>query len=194
MENDSFKGLVDAYYNLLTMACAIERFNITDVRGNNYLSEDCKALTDYLDSKKGKAGSSNIYEDLFISIDVLESVEENENPVFDVFYNPETPSHVMDEEDTRQILDVDHEERFAFSTPYIKLNADPTEFYLHMLNNVGLLDDNEIEELNRLHEKNVNKTNLLPDHAWIIEPVLPDIIKEFIVISSLKGDRYCKVY
>ena len=188
----STEELVDAYYNLLTMACAIERFNITDVYGNNYLSSDCQALTEYLDSKKGKAGASNLFEDLFISMDVLEEVEEDENPLLEAFYNHEEPSHVMDDEDTRQISDMDQEERFAFFTPYIKLNADPTEFYLHMLNGVGLLDAREIEELNKLHEKNVDKTNSLPDHAWIIEPVLPDIIKEFIVTSSLAGTDITK--
>ena len=184
----STDALVDAYYKLLTMACAIERFNITDVYGDNFLSEDSKALTAYLDSKKGKAGASNLYEDLFISVDALEDVSDGANPIFEAFNSPEEPSHVMDGEDTKQILEMNQEERFAFSSPYIKLNADPVEVYLNMLNGVGLLDDNEIEDLNRLHEKNVAKNNSLPDHAWIIEPVLPDIIKEFIVTSSLHGN------
>lgn len=185
----STEKLVDAYYDLLTMACAIERFNITDVYGDNFLSEECKALTDYLDSKQNKAGASNLYEDLFIFRDVQEEVKEGKELVFEAFFYPEEHTHVMGEENTKRILDLDQEERFAFSTPYIKLDADPEEVYLHMLKSVGLLDDNEIVELNQLHEKNIARANSLPDHAWIIEPVLPYIIKEYIVSSSLRDSN-----
>lgn len=185
----STETLVDAYYDLLTMACAIERFNITDVYGDNFLSEECKALNDYLDSKQNKAGASNLYEDLFIFRDVREEVKEGKELVFEAFFYPEEHTHIMGEENTKRILDLDQEERFAFSTPYIKLDADPEEVYLHMLKSVGLLDDNEIVELNQLHEKNIARANSLPDHAWIIEPVLPDIIKEYIVSSSLRDSN-----
>ena len=63
--------------------------NQTDSKGNNILSTDCQALTDFLDSKKGMGGASNLFEDLFISMDILEESDEDEDTIFDFFYNPE---------------------------------------------------------------------------------------------------------
>ena len=64
--NDS--SLVDSYLRLLSMACAIGYFNITDVYGENYLEEDEKRLTAFFDNESGKPGGNNTFTDLFVHI------------------------------------------------------------------------------------------------------------------------------
>ena len=178
--------LVDSYLRLLAIACAIEHFNITDVYGDNYLEDDAKKLIEYLDTKSGKPGADNVFEDLFISMDELEEDDEDDLIATTIFkLNQET--FESDSNDTG-IITWDEDERFAFFTPYIKLSADPTEVYLQMLANANIAEDDELEELKRIREERIKHVESLPDHAWIIEPVLPDIIKEFIV-SYVVNDR-----
>lgn len=188
--------LVDSYMRLLTVACAINQFNITDVYGNNYLSGDCRRVIGFLDKNMNKLGAKNLYAELFVSMSELEEIDENEESIVDAFLNPETPRGLMDEEDTKPMLLLDEDERFAYSTPFLKLNADPEEVYLNLLNNTGVADEEEKEKLKRIHEANVEKSRNLPNHAWIIRPVLPDIIKEYIVgslVSSFDSERFTKL-
>ena len=179
--------LVDSYLRLLSIACAIGYFNITDVRGDYYLEEDAKKLTDFLDKKSGKPGGDNIFVDLFVRIEELTEDDDEDSPV-ELIACSGTKSGKKDEEDIVQELTLDDEDRFAYSTPYIKLDSDPQVVYLIMLANAGIAEDDELAELKRLREEWERHEESLPDHAWIIEPIFPDIIKEFIVAYSV-NDR-----
>lgn len=171
------ESLVDSYVRLLAMACAIGDFDITDVYGQNYLEEDAKKLTEFFDNKSGKPGADNFFTDLFVHMDKLVE-DDGDDTIIESFAHPGTISEGMDDDD----------ERFAFSAPYIKLNADPREVYLQMKANVGAADDDELKELERIRGERIKRVEELPDHAWIIEPVFPDIIKEFIVFYAV-NDR-----
>lgn len=180
-------ALVDSYLRLLAMACAIGYFNITDVYGENYLEEDAKRLTGFFDDKSGKPGTGNIFTDLFVHMDELIE-DDGEDPIAEAFAHPGTLSEGMDEEDIAPIMTMDDEDRFAHFAPYIKLHADPREVYLQMLANAGAAEDAELEELRRVREERIRRVGSLPDHAWIIEPEFPDIIKEYIVAYAV-NDR-----
>lgn len=183
LEDDA---LVDSYLRLLSMACAIGYFNITDVYGENYLEEDVRRLTEFFDDKSGKPGAGNIFTDLFVRMDVLVE-DDGEDSVVEAFAHPGTISERMDEEDIAPIMTMD-DDRFAHYTPYIKLHSDPQEVFLQMLANVGAAEDEELRELERVREERIRRVDALPDHAWIIEPIFPDIIKEYIVAYTV-NDR-----
>lgn len=184
LEDDA---LVDSYLRLLAMACAIGYFNITDVYGENYLEEDAKRLTEFFDGKSGKPGAGNIFIDLFVHMDELVE-DDGEDSIAEAFAHPETIAEKMDDEDMAPIMTMDDDDRFARFTPYIKLHADPQEVYLQMMANVGAAEEDELEELRRVREERIRRVEALPDHAWIIEPVFPDIIKEYIVAYAV-NDR-----
>lgn len=181
------ESLTDSYLRLLAMACAVEYFNITDVYGDNYLEKDCKSLIGYLDGKSGRPGGSNLFEELFISMDEAEE-SSGKMPVLDIFWRDDFQEDDENTEWRKIIRSLEEDDRFAFSAPYIKLYADPVEFYLNMLVESGLAEDSEIERLDQVREANKEKVETLPDHAWIIEPMLPSIIKEYIV-SYVINDR-----
>ena len=173
-------GLVESYLRILAMACAIERFNISDVLGNNYLADDCKALTDYFDKISGKPGGKNEFPDLFAEMDELEEAGDGSS-VIDVFFEPDAFKDTLGEDSAEFLRSLADDERLAFSAPYIKLNADPTEVFLQMLVSANAAGDEEIEQLEALRRSRLEKEKKLPGHAWIIEPVLPTIIREYIV-------------
>lgn len=177
-------AMVDSYMRLLAMACAIERFNLADVYGENYLEEDCRRLTQFFDDESGKPGADNVFSDLFVSMDEL--VEDTgKDTIAEAFFNPENGA--IDEEDINVIRTLDEVERFAYFTPYVKLHADPQEVYLQMKVGAGAAKAEEVAELDRVRENRIWHVAALPDHAWIIEPVFPDIIKEFIVTYTVNA-------
>ena len=181
------EDLTNSFFHLLAMACAIGIFNITDVYGANYLENDCKKLINFLDKQMDKVSATNVQADLFIHMDELVECNKDDDTVIDLIMHPENQKDRTSDDDSSNFLfEMDNEERFAFSTPYLKLSADPEEVYLHMLENVGLADDEELKRLHTIHDANVAKTAALPNHAWIIEPMIPDIIKEYIVKSTVK--------
>lgn len=179
-------SLVDAYLRLLAVACTIERFNITDVYGNNYLEEDCKLLTKFLDDKSNKPGADNLFTDLFVSMDVLVKAPE-EDALAEVFLNP-SEAKAKNPELSDFLSTLKEDERFAYFTPFVKLSADHHETYLNMLVNADAAEEEEIEELERVREERKRRVAALPDHAWVIEPIFPDIIKEF-VVSYVVNER-----
>lgn len=179
--------LVDSYLRLLAVACAIGCFNITDVYGNNYLEEDEKKLTKFLDKQSGKPGANNTFTDLFISMDELVE-DDGEDPIAEAFADPSTEIREPDGEEIGCLAAMGEDERFAYYSPYIKLHADPHEVYLQMLADAGAAEKEKLDELKRVREERIKRAENLPDHAWIIEPVFPDIIKEYIV-SYAVNDR-----
>lgn len=179
--------LVDSYLRLLAMACAIGYFNITDVYGDNYLEKDVKKLTEFFDDQSGKPGVGNTFTDLFVHMDELVD-DDGEDSIAEAFAHPEAVRGRMDEEDVTPILSLDNDERFAYFAPYIKLYADPAEVYLQMMANVGAAEAEELEELQRVREERIRRVEALPDHAWVIVPEFPDIIKEYIVAYTV-NDR-----
>lgn len=58
--------LVDSYLRVLSVACIVGIFNITDVQGTNYLAEDCNRLISFFDARSGRPGADNLFEDLFV--------------------------------------------------------------------------------------------------------------------------------
>ena len=164
--------LLTNYLRLLAVACAIESFNITDVLGENYLRDECTEITKFLDAKRKKVGLQSIFGDLFIEETELEEYDPQKEDllVSKILQNPKLSS----------------EERFAYATPYLKLDADPEEVYLNMLQQAGALTGDDADRLQNLKEKRLEKVAVLPDHAWIITPLFPDIIKEYIVLYVVK--------
>lgn len=180
-------ALVDSYLRLLAMSCAIGYFNITDLYGDNYLLEDEQILIEFFDRESKKPGADNIFADLFVKMDELVE-DDDEDSLAEAFLHPGSFSGRLDEEDVTPVLEMDEDDRFAHFTPYIKLHADPREVYLQMMANIGIAEEEELRELERVREERIERVKALPDHAWIIEPIFPDIIKEFIV-SYVVNDR-----
>ena len=187
--------LVDSYMRLLAVACAIGHFNITDVYGNNYLAEDCSRLVKFFDDKSSKPGADNLFDDLFVYMDEL--VEDDSEDIIDDFFFGGKPTGEEEKKKKAELLsEMDEDDRFAFSAPYIKLHADPTEMYLNMLADAGAADDDEIAQLEKVKEARIKRVGSLPDHAWIIEPILPTVIKEYIasyVINERDVVRFTKL-
>lgn len=179
--------MVDSYLRLLAMACAIGFFNITDLYGDNYLLEDEQKLTEFFDRQSEKPGADNVFADLFVKMDELVE-DDGEDSLAEAFLHPGAFSGRLDEEDVTPVLEMDEDDRFAHFTPYIKLHADPREVYLQMMANVGIAEEEEFKELECVREERIERVKALPGHAWIIEPIFPDIIKEYIV-SYVVNDR-----
>ena len=178
------EDLVDSYMRLLAVACAIDVFNITDVSGNNYLNDDCEKLIRFLDNKSRKPGAKNEFTDLFVYMDEL--MDDEEGSIFDIISELELSGKADGNDGSEALYSFDESDRFAFSTPYIKLDADPTEVYLQMLVNAEIAEDEEIEQLKMIRQNQAE--GVMSEYAWVIEPVLPTIIKEFIV-SYVVNDR-----
>lgn len=197
--------LVWSYMRLLAVACAIDGFNITDVMGLNYLETDCKVLQDFLNTKSRIPGTQTVFADLFIERDVLEETGDMPDPFFEFFMGGQNSAETDDAgsecpacsgEAANILAAMENDERFAFWTPYIKLGADPEEVYLNMLDQVEMLTEEERLNLQKIREKREEKYNSMPDHAFIISPILPDIIKEYIVaymVEEWEASRFAKL-
>lgn len=178
---------VDAYLRLLAMACAIGHFNISDVLGKNYLQQEEELLIQFFDKESGRPGGKNAFEDLFVSMDEL--VEDGEKDLLGLAEKKQIETgNALSNDDAGQNRALDDEDRLARHAPYIKLAADPHEVYLQMLVSAGVATEEESEELERVRKERIRRINALPDHAWIIEPIFPDIIREFIVSYTI-NDR-----
>lgn len=172
-------ALVNSYLKLLAVACVLGHFNITDVKGKNYLREDCVYLSKFLDGRNNFVGKQDVFYDLFVQENEPEEHEdwdgdhdiEDAEPVFLRAY---------------QKLDMSADEKLAFSAPYIKLDADPEELFLQIQKEAGDLTKEEEMRLEELHEENKRKAEEHPDFAWVIEPKFPDIIKEYVALYVVK--------
>jgi hypothetical protein len=169
------------------VACAIGFFNITDMYGNNYLADDCERLTTFLDEESGKPGADNVFTDIFVEMSELEE-DSRDDYLADIFFAPEMSHDEVRDNTKFAIASLNEDEKFAYAAPYIKLGADPEEVYLNMLIDVGIATEEKTEELQRMRENRQKKEAVLPNHAWIICPVFPDIVKEYIV-SYVVNDR-----
>lgn len=196
--------LVNSYLRLLTMACVTERFNITDVSGENYLQEDCGRLSVFLDEQDRCPGTQSVFADLFVQQDELETYDPEDGlllHVHDQLSQSGAPPLVEDlalgdgifpEEDPApdeapsREKPMTQDEVFVFLAPYIKVEANPEEFYLCLLNGAGALSEEESRRLAELREERIRKTAELPDYAWIIAPAFPDIIREYLVLHVVK--------
>ena len=149
--------------------------------------EDERKLIDFFDRQSEKPGVDNVFADLFVKMDELVE-DEGEGAMAEAFLHPEAFGEGLDDEDVTSVLEMDEDDRFANFTPFIKLHADPHEVYLQMMASGGIAEEEELRELESVREARIQRVKALPDHAWIIEPILPDIIKEFIV-SYVVNDR-----
>lgn len=196
--------LVNSYLRLLAMACVTERFNITDVSGENYLQEDCDRLSVFLDEQDRCPGTQSVFAAPFVQQDELETYDTEDGlllHVHDQLSQSDAPPLVEDlalgdgifpEEDPApdeapsREKPMTQDEVFAFLAPYIKVEANPEEFYLCLLNGAGALSEEESRRLAELREERIRKTAELPDYAWIIAPAFPDIIREYLVLHVVK--------
>lgn len=175
--------LVNSYLKLLAVACVLGHFNITDVQGKNYLEKDCIRLSEFLDGRNDCVGKQGVFSDLFVWEDELEEHEDYDENWDGDYYIENTEAVFLQ---AYQKLDLSADEKLAFSAPYIKLNADPEEVFLQMLKGAGGLTKEEETRLEELHAENKRKAEELPDYAWVIEPELPDIIKEYVALYVVK--------
>lgn len=156
--------LLHAYLRLLAMGCAVERFNISDVYGSNYLKPDCDLVTEFLETQDAAGKKKRLLADLFVEEDILEETDPDEVTIVDRILTDDMYSP---------------EEKLVFMAPYVKLYADPNKMYRNMLKNAGAEEMEEEDERNVI--TNTGGTDGLPKRGWVIEPVYPDIIREFIV-------------
>lgn len=80
---------------------------------------------------------------------------------------------------------LEQSERFAYASPYIKLDADPELMFYLLLDGADELDDAGKETLSRLEKKREEKYADMPDYAWVLEPMLPDLIREYLVLYAV---------
>lgn len=204
--------LVNAYLSVLSVACAIEHFNISDVKGDNYLEAECGALVNMFDQQYRTPGTENFFRELYVSRDELIDTIADDSIFLKIAAPKGTAERYDDTENlydgnndvgrdiggfessevlpvlSEGILDVmAGDERVAYATPYIKLDADPQEMLYNLLENAGALDKEEKKELKKLRKKNKEYYEGLPDHAWTIEPLIPDIIREYIVLYCVNA-------
>ena len=175
------KVLTESYIRLLAVACTVNVFNITDHYGEDYLREDSSRLIAFLDETSGKPGADNIFEDLFVKMDLPDEMDAEDD---ESFHYPDSTVTYYDKNNRKQIKQLDDQDRFAYRAPFIKLFADPNEVFLQMLIETDSAEDEEKAELERLRAEREEREASLPDHAWIIEPVFPDIIREYIVLYA----------
>lgn len=196
--------LVNSYLRLLTMACVTEQFNITDVSGENCLQEDCDRLSAFLNEQDRCPGTQSVFADLFVWQDEPESFDSEDSLLFRVHDRlsqsgapPLVGDLVLDgdsapdedltpDEDLPEEKPMPQDEMFAFLAPYIKVEANPEEFYLCLLEGAGALSEEESRRLAELRDERIRKAAEFPDYAWIIEPAFPDIIREYLVLHIVK--------
>ena len=212
--------LLTSYLRVLAVACAIDLFNITDMNGDNYLENDCLKLRRFFDEKSNVPGAQNTFPELFVYMSeaLTEEEEKDHNRAFEAFANcftsdneqadmpvitpvtsstAETKSAEKKENTTRieeiPLVDIIKNDKFAFFTPFVKINANPEEVFLHMLEQAGVATKEDKEMLKTLVEQRMQKNASMPDYAWFIEPMLPDIIKSF-VVGYVVNDRDIKKF
>lgn len=196
--------LVNSYLRLLAIACVTEQFNITDVSGENYLQEDCRRLSAFLEEQDRCPRTQSIFADLFVQQDELEIFDPEDSFLFHVHDRLSQSDTTAQDEDLvlsgSVSMDEDagpnkapsgerpmpQDEIFAFMAPYIKMEANPEEFYLCLLDEVGALSEDESRRLAELRDERIRKAAELPDFAWIIAPAFPDIIREYLVLHIIK--------
>lgn len=176
----SNETLADAYLRVLAVACAIGRFDISDVRGPNYLQGDCQSLVDYLDKQSGKPGAGEGVEDLFACrLERDEGDQPIKDFIQDIFgWDQQADKGGTDGSAAGELAKAAH---FAVGCAYIKLRADPDEVYLQMLAGAGGATPEQLEELSGIRYREEQRLAVLPDHDWVIEPDFPAIIKNAIV-------------
>lgn len=187
-------ALVDSYLRVLSVACIVKTFNITDVRGTNYLEEDCEKLISFFDARSERPGADNLFEDLFVSVSEQED-EQDRTMLFDLLYNEvNKKSKKIANGDSLESLEQD--EKFSLLAPYIKVDANPQEVYLDMLVRADAATEEEKQKLVQLQKQRIQKEKTLPDHAWFLEPCFPDIINEYIVayaVNERNAERFAKL-
>ncbi|MBR4909017.1 MAG: SIR2 family protein [Acidaminococcaceae bacterium] len=212
--------LLTSYLRVLAIACAIDIFNITDMNGYNYLENDCLELRRFFDEKSNVPGTQNTFPELFVYMSeaLTEEEEKDHNRAFGTFANcftsdnkpadtsvitsvassdAKTKSTEKKENTTRveeiPLVDIIKNDKFAFFTPFVKINANPEEVFLYMLEQAGVATKEDKELLKTLVEQRMQKDASMPDYAWVIEPMLPDIIKSF-VVGYVVNDRDIKKF
>lgn len=171
--------LVDSYLRVLSVACIVGIFNITDVQGTNYLAEDCNRLISFFDARSGRPGADNLFEDLFVSVSEQED-DPAQPTLFELLYQ-QMDKEPQKAESGGSSKSLDQDEKFSLLAPYVKLSADPQEVYLNMRVRGGVATEEEKQKLIQLQNQRTQKEKMLPDHAWLMEPCFPDVINEYIV-------------
>ena len=185
--------MVDSYLRVLAVACAIGHFNLTDMYGENYLEDDCKKLIAFFDRQSRRPGADNLFVDLFVAMDEL--TDDVDDPVLELLHDPETSTSI-EPETVKTFRTLEADERYAYMAAYMKISADPEEVYLRMLVSAGIATADEQKKLDDLITKKTLHEASLPPTAWLIDPVFPDIIKEYIVsyaVNERDLDRFTKL-
>lgn len=172
--------LVDSYLRVLAVACAIGSFNLTDRHGDDYLSEDCDKMIQYYDSQSAHPGAENLFLDLYTRMDTQVEAGE-EDSIFEMLQDPDKMEQNGHPEAAEVIRSFDDAERFGYMASYAKLDTNLDELYLWMRINVGIATPEEEKRVQEIHEAECKRNAALPLNAWIIEPVFPNIIREYIV-------------
>lgn len=178
------EDLVDSYLRVLAVACAIGRFNLTDRRGDNYLCKDCENMIQYFNEKSARPGAENLFLDLYAQMDTLVETEK-EDSVLELLSNPDRLEQNGHGEAAELLRSLDDDDRFGYMVSYAKLDVNPEEMYLWMLVNAGIATPEEEKRAQELHEAEEQRYAVMPQTGWIIEPVFPDIIKEYIVSYAI---------
>lgn len=124
--------------------------------------------------------------------ELTDSVDDS---VMELLHNPESFSSI-DPEAAKILRTLETDERYAYMSAYMKLSADPEEVYLRMLVSAGIATADEQKKLDDLITKKTLHEASLPPTAWLIDPVFPDIIKEYIVsyaVNERDLDRFTKL-
>lgn len=133
--------LVDSYLRVLSVACIVGIFNITDVQGTNYLAEDCNRLISFFDARSGRPGADNLFEDLFVSVSEQED-DPAQPTLFELLYQ-QMDKEPQKAESGGSSKSLDQDEKFSLLAPYVKLSADPQEVYLNMRVRGGVATEEE---------------------------------------------------
>ena len=142
--------LVDSYLRVLSVACIVGIFNITDVQGTNYLAEDCNRLISFFDARSGRPGADNLFEDLFVSVSEQED-DPAQPTLFELLYQ-QMDKEPQKAESGGSSKSLDQDEKFSLLAPYVKLSADPQEVYLNMRVRGGVATEEEKQKLIRASE------------------------------------------
>ena len=129
-------------------------------------------------------GRKNLFLDLYTRMDELVETEEGDS-IVEMLNDPDKLEENGNEEAVEVIRSLDADERFAYMAAYAKLDANPEEMYLWMLVNAGAATPEQKRRVQELHEAECKRIAALPPYAWIVEPIFPDIIKEYIVSYAI---------
>ena len=129
--------LVDSYLRVLSVACIVGIFNITDVQGTNYLAEDCNRLISFFDARSGRPGADNLFEDLFVSVSEQED-DPAQPTLFELLYQ-QMDKEPQKAESGGSSKSLDQDEKFSLLAPCIfgrrlLLRVKP---YIHRRRNIS---------------------------------------------------------